>query len=215
MTNGEGTVVKERECLGRCGSRGHHISYGGENLTAYFCRPRGFTHADDDSVIESIEAYMEEFLSDIEELFESEFGEDWWPFGDESDWWPFGDDEDDDDDDWRPFGDDDYEDDNDDDWWNFGDDDNDDSDHTTPNPDNGSDGDSELPFSGEMGPELSDEPWKLNFGLRICQATTWTIWRIICWDIFKYIQISTNVVPMRPVDKASTLIHTCIWMSMP
>ena len=138
VTNGEGAVVKERECLGRCGSRGHHISYGGENLTAYFCRPRGFTHDDDDNDND-----------------------------DDDDWWPFVDDDDD-------------EEDYDNDWWNFGDDDNDNNDHTTPIPKSGSDGDSELPFSGEMGPDIPDEPWKLNFG----QAATWTNWQMFCWGIF-------------------------------
>ena len=82
VTNGEGAVVKERECLGRCGSRGHHISYGGENLTAYFCRPRGFTHDDDN---------------------DNDDDDDWWPFVDDddddedydNDWWNFGDDDND------------------------------------------------------------------------------------------------------------------------
>ena len=136
VTDENGTVVKERECMGKCGSRGHHIFYNGQNLTAHFCRPRCSIGEDIDSTIESIEAYIEEFMSDLEELFESEFGDDWFPFGnddqddDDNDWWPFGDDDnddnsDDDDDDWWPFGDDN---DDDSDWWPFGDDNDEDSD---------------------------------------------------------------------------------------
>ena len=146
VTDETGTVVKERECMGKCGSRGHHISYGGKNLTAYFCRPRRSTEDHIESTLESIEAYIEEFMSDLEELFESEFGDDWWYSGDDDhvggvgkSRWSFEDDEDDDDDDWWPFGGDNG---NDNEWWPFG--------------GNGGDDNEGWPFGGNGG---SDSGW--------------------------------------------------------
>ena len=147
MTDETGTVVKERDCLGICGSRGHHIAYGGKNLTAYFCRPRCYIDDHIDSAIESIEAYIDGLMADIEELWASEFDYDWWYPGDDDlegddDCWPLcGDDSTNDDDDcwplcgfdWWPFGGDDSSDDDDYDddcwplcgfdWWPFGGDD--------------------------------------------------------------------------------------------
>ena len=111
--------MKERKCMGICGSHGHHISYFGKNLTAYFCRPRCSLNID--SAIESTEAHIEGFMSDLEDLWASEFGGDWGYSGDngheggDGDWWPFGNDNDVDDDGW-PFGGDDS---GDDDRWPF------------------------------------------------------------------------------------------------
>ena len=95
---------------------------------AYFCRPRCSSGGDDDSVIESIESYIEEFLANIGELYEAEFGDGWSPFGDGSDdddgdWWDNGN-NDDDDSEWWNYGD---NDDDDSEWWNNGNNDNDDS----------------------------------------------------------------------------------------
>ena len=37
VTDESGTVIKERKCLGECGTRGSDIVYEGKNLLAYFC----------------------------------------------------------------------------------------------------------------------------------------------------------------------------------
>ena len=120
VTSEDGIVVKERECLGRCGEHGHQISYGGENLTAYFCRPRG-SRRDDDSDIDGTREYYEGFMIDPHGPWDSEFGDDRWSDGgvdgEDEDWWGVSDDEEEDDN-WGSFGNDD-----DDSWWWFGDND--------------------------------------------------------------------------------------------
>ena len=120
VTSEDGIVVKERECLGRCGEHGHQISYGGENLTAYFCRPRG-SRRDDDSDIDGIREHYEDFMIDPHDPWDSEFGDDRWSDGgvdeEDEDWWGVSDDEEEEDN-WGSFGDDD-----DDSWWRFGDND--------------------------------------------------------------------------------------------
>ena len=149
MTNEDGTVVKERECLGRCGEHGHQISYGGENLTAYFCRPRR-SRRDEDSDIEGIREHYEDFMIDLHDLWDSEFGDDWWSDGgdgddrDDEDWWGLGDDDEDDD-----FGDDD-----DDSWWPFGD--NDGGNHWRPS--GGHDDVSWWDFEGSADSSLDGRP---------------------------------------------------------
>ena len=192
VTSEDGTVVKERECLGRCGTRGHQISHDGENLMAYFCRPRG-SRRDDDSDIDGVREHFEDFMIDLHDLWDSEFGDDWWSNGgdddddDDEDWWEFGDD-DDDNDNWGSFGDDD-----DDSWWPFGD-------HDDGNdwwPSGGDDDDSWWDFEGSGGrppagrPEhpgpgdrptgkpdsgrptnkpVTPEPWTPNCDLCICSV---------------------------------------------
>ena len=121
VTDEAGAVVKERECMGKCGSHGHSISYGGNGYTAYFCIPRCSISDRPDSAIESIEAVIKEFFADLEELWASEFGGNWWHSedddhgGDVADiWLPFGHNHDDD---WVLSG---IGDDNDTSWWPLG-----------------------------------------------------------------------------------------------
>ena len=86
VTDESGTVIKERKCLGECGTRGSDIIYEGRNLIAYFCCSPHHRGGHDSS--------------------EEEDGFDFRPFGDDSEEdsseeWSSGDV---DEDDFRPFG---------------------------------------------------------------------------------------------------------------
>ena len=152
VTSENGTVVKERECLGRCGKRGHQISYGGENLMAYFCRPHS-SRRDDGSAIEGIREHFEDVMVELHDLWDSESSDAWWSNGGDDDddvdedWLGLVDD--DDDGDWGSFGDID-----DDSWWPFGD--NDDSNDWWPS--GGDDHDSWWDLGGSSGSSPGGRP---------------------------------------------------------